>query len=309
MSATNDVKPATASHASSHPPGRIDGRELAAKRYAEIRNEILSLGRARPPGLAVIQVGNNPASASYIRQKQKSAETCGVHFQHVHLPSDISKADLEKSIRTVCADSRIDGAILQLPLDSPTLQGADLVEHFLSCIPPEKDADGLLTQNLGRLFAGLSSPDQWTSPLPATAFGVLMILKQAGVKISGAEAVVVGKSRLVGLPTATLLTNLGATVTICHSRTADLTRHTREAQILVVAAGRKHLVGAFQVREGAVVVDVGIHSDGDKKLTGDVNPEAFLRASKYTPVPGGVGPMTVAGLLENTFRLWKARPN
>jgi methylenetetrahydrofolate dehydrogenase (NADP+)/methenyltetrahydrofolate cyclohydrolase len=289
----------------------LSGREIAERLYENIRAEVARASGRRPPGLAVIQVGNNPASAAYIRQKERSAVGCGFRFEHLHLPAAVSKQELEQAIDKTAADPGLDGLILQLPLDS---KGATDLNAFtgelLERIPPQKDADGLHTLNLGRLFAGESSSTRWTSPLPATAFGVMKILELSKIPVVGKRAVVVGRSRLVGMPVATLLSQEGATVTICHSKTADLGHHTRDAEILVVAAGRKHLIRPEHLSPGTVVIDVGIHDDGlseagKSKLTGDVHPEARAKASAYTPVPGGVGPMTVAGLLENAFLLYQ----
>lgn len=286
---------------------KLDGREIAEQLYARIRTEVASKSGARPPGLAVIQVGDNPASAAYIRQKQRAAEGCGFLFRHIHLPKTCSRVDLERAIDETAADPAIDGMILQLPLDSTTLN--EHTNELLERIPPSKDADGLHTLNLGKLLAGESRADKWTAPLPATALGVMKILELSQISVVGRRAVVVGRSRLVGLPTTTLLGHAGATVTVCHSKTVDLAHHTRDAEILVVAAGRKRLIKAEHVTEGVIIIDVGIHDDGvapsgGPKLTGDVDASAYTKASAYTPVPGGVGPMTVAGLLENTFQLY-----
>ncbi len=291
---------------------KLDGRQLASKLYEKIRGEVAAHG-GRRPGLTVVQVGENPASSSYIRQKQNAAESCGFRFEHVQLPRELSFEELKRVLTQRCADPAVDGLILQLPLDSTTITDPKATEELLALIPPAKDADGLHTENLGRLLAGESLPERWTSPLPATALGVMRILEEGGVELVGKRAVVVGKSRLVGLPTATLLAHAGATVTVCHSKTKDLARHTREAEVLVAAAGRRHLITPDHVAAGAVVVDVGIHelprksADAKRQLTGDVDPAAFAKASLYTPVPGGVGPMTVAGLLENVFRLYRKR--
>jgi len=288
-------------------PLRLDGREIAERLYAKIREEVARQPGRRAPGLAVIQVGDNPASAAYIRQKERAATGCGFHFRHVHLPKGCTRAELEKAIDQTSADAAIDGLILQLPLDSDSLN--EHTSELLERIPPAKDADGLHTVNLGKLLAGESRADHWTAPLPATALGVMKILEYSQIPVSGRRAVVVGRSRLVGLPASTLLVHAGATVTVCHSKTKDLGHHTRDAEILVVAAGRKHLIQAEHVGKNCVIIDVGIHDDGvtakgTPKLTGDVDSSAQEKSKAFTPVPGGVGPMTVAGLLENTFQLF-----
>ncbi len=283
----------------------MSGREAGPAQLKKIQSQLYPIAPKRPPCLVVIQVGNNPASASYIRQKKKTAEDFGLRFIHAHLSSDSTEAQIAVAIQMHAVDSGVDGIILQLPLDTTIPTEAEAVNRLLIKIPPEKDADGLHAENLGRLFSAESTAKNWQSPLPATALGVYRLLEHYKIPLVGKDIVVVGKSRLVGMPAAGILLHAGATVTICHSKTLRLEEKTRNADIVVAAAGRMHLIGPSHLREGAVVVDVGIHQKPDGKLTGDVDPAAFAKCSAYSPVPGGVGPMTVAMLIENTMRLHK----
>lgn len=283
--------------------GREAGQDLLSRIGAKV-SDLVARGE-RPPHLVVVQVGNHPASGPYIRQKEKAAIGCGFRFTHAHLSAKSPADELRRQILAQVRDPEVDGVILQLPLDSETVKGAREADELLHLIPPEKDADGLHPLNQGFLFTNESSATDAISkhPLPATALGSVRLLQHYGLEVSGKRVVVVGKSRLVGAPVASLLLNMGATVTICHRKTKDLAFHTRQAEILVVCAGRQHLVTADHVSPGVVIVDVGIHVQADGKLTGDVHPDARALASAYSPVPGGVGPMTVAGLIENTLNL------
>jgi methylenetetrahydrofolate dehydrogenase (NADP+)/methenyltetrahydrofolate cyclohydrolase len=285
----------------------LSGREAGAELLARVRgrvDELRAQGK-RPPGLVVVQVGADPASSTYIRQKEKAALGCGFVFRHAHLSREDDFETLHRRISQEASDPAIDGIIIQLPMDSAKVRDPERIRKLLALVPPEKDADGLDTLNQGRLFAGESTATgpHTIYPIPATALGVVRLLQHFGVPVEGRECVVVGRSRLVGAPVGALLLSLGATVTTCHSRTRDLAAHTRRAELLVVCAGKRHLITPDHVRPGAVIVDVGMHVKDDGKLTGDVHPDAFTRASAYSPVPGGVGPMTVAGLMENTLNL------
>lgn len=285
----------------------LSGREASAALLNTLTlrvNEMQAL-QERAPKLVVIQVGDNPSSGAYIRQKQKAALQCGYGYEHIRLPRNASFAEVHAQIDTIGRHPLVDGMILQLPLDTDNI-APDQVDLLVHAIPPEKDADGLHPLNQGYLFSGASSAQENSisaHPIPATALGVVRLLQHNKISLSGAEVVVVGRSRLVGAPVAALLMNLGATVTICHSKTRNLAAHTRRAEILVVAAGKKHLIRSEHVAPGAIVIDVGIHVDDDGKLTGDVHPSVHTLAGAYSPVPGGVGPMTVAGLMENTLLL------
>jgi methylenetetrahydrofolate dehydrogenase (NADP+)/methenyltetrahydrofolate cyclohydrolase len=194
--------------------------------------------------------------------------------------------------------------MLQLPLDTQSEISARDVQSLLEAISPHKDADGLHASNLGKLFVAESTHQHWHSPLPATALGIMRLLEHYKIDCKGRDVCVIGKSRLVGLPTATLLTHAGATVTVCHRGTRDLPAKIRQASLVIAAAGAKHLVKGDDVSAGSVLIDVGIHVDEDGKLSGDIHPNAQAKASAFSPVPGGVGPMTVACLIENTVRLF-----
>jgi methylenetetrahydrofolate dehydrogenase (NADP+)/methenyltetrahydrofolate cyclohydrolase len=273
----------------------LDGRRLAAEIEQRLAAAIASGRQAvgRAPGLAVLRVGDDPASGVYVANKEKACARVGIGSHGAHLPADTPAEEVLAVIRRLNADPVVDGILLQLPLPQGLAEGP-----LLAAIDPDKDADGLHTLNLGRLLKGESGPRSCT---PA---GVMALLRQAGVPIAGAGAVVVGRSILVGKPMALMLQAADATVTMAHSRTRQLAEVTRRADLLVVAAGRPRLIGAGHVRPGAVVVDVGIHRL-DGKLCGDVDYEAVEPiAAAITPVPGGVGPMTVAMLLVNTVLAW-----
>ena len=278
---------------------RLDGKRLA--REVEDRLKVLvdssSAAAGRPPGLAVLRVGDDPASAVYVANKEKACARIGVASFGAHLGAETSQADVQAAIEDLNADTRVDGILLQLPLPSGLDEGP-----LLQAIDPAKDADGLHTLNLGRLLKGESGPRSCT---PA---GVMAMLRSQGIDPSGKRAVVVGRSILVGQPMALMLQAANATVTVVHSRTTDLAAHTREAEIVVVAAGRPGMIGAEHIRPGAAVVDVGIHRKPEGGLCGDVRAdEVDPVAAALSPVPGGVGPMTVTMLLVNTVVAWCRR--
>ena len=280
---------------------RLDGKVLA--RDVEHRLQTLierCLTEAgRPPGLAVLRVGDDPASAVYVANKEKACARIGVASFGDHLPGDTPPAQVLQTIERLNANPAVDGILLQLPLPAGLDEGP-----LLMAIDPEKDADGLHTLNLGRLLKGEPGPRSCT---PA---GVMAMLRSNGIDPAGKRAVVIGRSILVGQPMALMLQAANATVTIAHSRTADLAAHTREADILVVAAGRPEFIGAEHVRPGAAVVDVGIHRKPEGGLCGDVRAaEVESIAAALSPVPGGVGPMTVTMLLVNTVVAWCRRHN
>ena len=278
---------------------RLDGKVLAKAvehRLSAVIKEHQS-GIGRPPGLAVLRVGDDPASAVYVANKEKACARIGVASFGAHLAAETAADAVLGSIRALNADPRVDGILLQLPLPD----GLD-ERPLLEAIDPEKDADGLHTLNLGRLLKGESGPRSCT---PA---GVMAMLRSNGIDPAGKRAVVIGRSILVGQPMALMLQAANATVTVAHSRTVDLAAHTREAEILVVAAGRPGMVGAEHVRAGAAVVDVGIHRRPEGGLCGDVvAAEVEPIAAALSPVPGGVGPMTVTMLLVNTVVAWCRR--
>ena len=278
---------------------RLDGKRLA--REVEDRLKVLvessSAAAGRPPGLAVLRVGDDPASAVYVANKEKACGRIGVASFGAHLAAETPQAEVLAVIEDLNADTRVDGILLQLPLPSGLDEGP-----LLQAIDPAKDADGLHTLNLGRLLKGESGPRSCT---PA---GVMAMLKSQGIDPAGKRAVVVGRSILVGQPMALMLQAANATVTIAHSRTTDLAAHTLEAEIVVVAAGRPGMIGAEHIRPGAAVVDVGIHRKPEGGLCGDVRAdEVDPIAAALSPVPGGVGPMTVTMLLVNTVVAWCRR--
>ena len=265
----------------------IDGKALGAKVRDEVAAEVAELGGV---GLATVLVGDDPASHVYINLKQKAAEAAGMQARDLKLPADTSQEDLLATIAELNADDEVDGLLVQLPL--PEHLDEDAV---IEAIAPEKDIDGIHPFNAGRLYLGRSGL------VPATPLGIMRILDEYEIPLEGARAVVVGRSAIVGKPIAHLLLQRNATVTICHSRTRDLARHTLDADVLVAAVGRMHLIDAGMVKSGAAVIDVGIHRT-DEGLFGDVDPDAAERAAYITPVPGGVGPLTIAMLMANTVK-------
>jgi methylenetetrahydrofolate dehydrogenase (NADP+)/methenyltetrahydrofolate cyclohydrolase len=274
----------------------LDGKTLAKKIHSELHNWILDLKpqKGRSPGLAVLMVGDDPASAVYVRNKEKACEKIGITSFGRHFPTETSQETLEAAIKDLNQDPNVDGILVQLPLP-PHLDAVKL----LLTIDPDKDADGLHPVNLGRLVRG---EDGLRS---CTPFGVMRLLEEYKIEIEGKHAVIVGRSILVGKPQALMLLEKNATVTIAHSRTPNLAEITRQADILVAAVGRPKMVKADMVKQGAVVIDVGINRLEDEAgkgyLVGDVDYEEILPIASYiTPVPGGVGPMTVALLLYNT---------
>lgn len=274
----------------------LDGKALAQKIQAQLQETIERLQPTigRPPGLAVLMVGDNPASAAYVRNKEKACGKVGITSLGKHFPTETSQAELEEAIAALNQDDRVDGILVQLPLP----KHLDAVAA-LEKIHPDKDADGLHPINLGRLVRSQSGLRSCT---PA---GVMELLKEYQIPLSGKKAVVVGRSILVGKPLALMLLDANATVTIAHSRTQDLTEVCRQADILIAAVGKPDLIGAEMVKPGAAVIDVGINrvetAEGKSRLVGDVNFDEVAGVAKYiTPVPGGVGPMTVAMLLQNT---------
>lgn len=277
----------------------LSGKEVAAKVLAEVKAGVAAL-RAKTtvqPGLAVVLVGDDPASQIYVRNKKRAADEVGIATRDFLFPGGCSQAELLETIRTINADPTLHGILLQLPLP----KGMD-EDQAVAAIAPEKDADGLHPMSLGNLLGGKPSA------VPCTPAGCIEILDHYGIAIEGAEAVVVGRSRLVGKPLAQLLLARNATVTMCHTRTRDLAAHCRRADILCVAAGRPRFITGDMIKEGAVVIDVGVNRLDTGKLAGDVDfDSAATRARAITPVPGGVGPMTVAMLLVNTVQAAEAQ--
>jgi methylenetetrahydrofolate dehydrogenase (NADP+) / methenyltetrahydrofolate cyclohydrolase len=280
-------------------PGQIiDGKAIAARLRAEVADSARELrGRGVAPTLAVVLVGDDPASAVYVRNKTKAAREAQVDVRDHALPASATQAELAALVDQLNRDPGVDGILVQLPL--PAHLDADPV---IRAIDPAKDVDGLHPLNLGLLAQGRPAF------APCTPKGCMRLLREAGVELAGARAVVIGRSVLVGRPMALLLANANATVTMCHSRTRDLAGEVRGADVVVAAVGRPALVAGDWIREGAVVLDVGINRTADGKLVGDVDfPGAAARARAITPVPGGVGPMTIACLLENTIEAARRR--
>ena len=274
---------------------KLDGAALAAKIKMQIREEAAAL--PRPPMLAVVLAGEDPASQIYVRGKERDCAECGVHTRTHRLPAEVSQGDLLALVEQLNQDEAVDGILVQLPLP----EGLD-PRPVLHAIAPEKDVDGFHPLNAGLLALGEPGFQ------PCTPAGVLALLDAYDIPIRGRRCVVLGRSHLVGRPLAQLLTARDGTVTLCHSRTEDLPALTRQADILVSAAGRAGLVTAGMVKPGAAVVDVAMNRRADGKLTGDVDfPAVEPVAGFLTPVPGGVGPMTRACLLKNVLRASRLR--
>ncbi len=279
----------------------IDGKQVAAEIRAEFKAEVAKLKeQGIVPGLGVILVGEDPASQSYVRAKERACEELGIYSDDNRLPADTTQQDLIALVNQMNNDPKINGILVQLPLP----KGLNEAEVLLA-IAPEKDVDGFHPMNVGRMMIGEKAF------LPCTPHGVIQLLLRSGVTIEGAKVVIVGRSNIVGKPLANMLIQKNdkgnATVTVCHTRTKDLAWHTRQADIVIAAAGRPNTITADMVKDGVVVIDVGVNrvEDATKKkgyrLVGDVDFEAVKeKASLITPVPGGVGPMTITMLLYNT---------
>jgi len=270
----------------------MDGRALAERIRAQVAEDVRALGEV---GLTTVLVGDDPASDIYIRLKQKAAAEAGIRADDLRLPAAIGEDALLGKVAELNADAAVDALLVQLPLPD----GIDEAK-VIRAVDPVKDVDGFHPVNAGELLLGRPGL------VPATARGVMALLAEYRVELDGARAVVIGRSAIVGKPTAQLLEQANATVTICHSHTRDLARHTLDADVLVVAAGRAGIVAPDMVKTGAAVVDVGINRT-DAGVVGDVDPGVAGVAACYTPVPGGVGPMTIACLLENAVRCARRR--
>ena len=271
----------------------MDGKALAARIRAEVAAEVAAF--PRPIGLATVLVGDDPASDVYIRMKHKATLEVGIEARDLRLPETTSEEELLELVRELNADDAIDGILVQLPLPGQIDEGT-----VIRAVDPVKDVDGFHPVNAGLLLAG--TPGH----VPGTPLGVLALLDEYGVELQGAEAVVIGRSDIVGKPAALLLLHRHATVTICHSRTRDLAAEIARADVLVAAVGVPGIVTPEMVKPGAAVVDVGINRT-EAGLVGDVDPAVMERAGLLTPVPGGVGPMTIAMLLRSTVRAAKYR--
>lgn len=269
----------------------LDGKLMSDELRARIAERVAALkAKGVTPGLAVILVGEDPASQIYVRNKEKGCEQVGMHSVAIRLPAETTQEELENHIRALNADAAIHGILVQLPLPKHLDEAA-----ALAVIVPEKDVDGFHVQNAGKLLNGLNGV------VACTPKGAMEMIRRTGVDLSGKEAVVVGRSNIVGKPMAMLLLQANCTVTMCHSRTADLAAHTRRADVLVAAVGKAKFITADMVKPGAIVIDVGINRNAEGKVVGDVDFDAVKEiASWITPVPGGVGRMTITMLLENT---------
>lgn len=269
----------------------LDGKAISEELRVQIAQRVSALKeRGITPGLAVILVGEDPASQIYVRNKEKGCEQVGMHSVTIRLPAETTQAALEEHIRALNGDASIHGILVQLPLPAHLDEAAALV-----AIAPEKDVDGFHMTNAGRLLSGLPGV------VPCTPQGAMEMLRRTGADLTGKEAVVVGRSNIVGKPMAMLLLQENCTVTLCHSHTADLAAHTRRADVLVAAVGRAGFITADMVKPGAIVLDVGINRLENGRVVGDVDFEGVKEvASWLTPVPGGVGRMTITMLLKNT---------
>ncbi|HLO25256.1 MAG TPA: bifunctional methylenetetrahydrofolate dehydrogenase/methenyltetrahydrofolate cyclohydrolase FolD [Geobacteraceae bacterium] len=269
----------------------IDGKAIAAKIRGEIASEVKKLeAKGIKPGLAVVLVGEDPASKVYVSMKEKACQDVGIFSDEYKLHAETTEADLLALIDRLNSDARIHGILVQLPLP-----GQIDTEKVLERISPHKDVDGFHPYNVGRLVVG--------KPLfrPCTPYGVMVMLKESGIDLAGKEVVVVGRSNIVGKPVAFMCLQQNATVTLCHSKTRDLPARVGMADVVIAAVGQPEMIKGEWIKEGAVVIDVGVNRVGDKKLVGDVEfAAAGKRASAITPVPGGVGPMTITMLLYNT---------
>ena len=269
----------------------IDGKAISRKVKEELKAEVEQLSELGiVPGLAVVIVGTDPASRVYVNNKKKACDEVGIYSEEHALPEETTQEELLQLVKELNVRPDIDGILVQLPLPAHLDDKA-----VIEAISPEKDVDAFHVENVGRIMLGDYKF------LPCTPAGVMELIKETGIEVSGKECVVVGRSNIVGKPMAMLLLHQNGTVTVCHSRTKDLKEVTRRADILVVAIGKAKFITADMVKEGAVVIDVGMDRDENGKLCGDVDFESVKEVAGYiTPVPGGVGPMTIAMLLKNT---------
>ena len=277
----------------------IDGKQIAQQEKEAIREQVTALAKqyGRKPCLDVIIVGENPASLSYVRSKIKATEYCGFEGELIQLPENVSEEELLRVIRERNENEAVDGILVQLPLPKHINE-----QRVIEAIAPEKDVDGFHPTNVAKLWLNQKCI------VPCTPLGIMALLEKSNTVLEGRHAVVVGRSNIVGKPVAKLLLDKQCTVTIAHSRTADLAAVCREADILVVAVGRPQMITGEMVKPGATVIDVGINRTADGKLVGDVDYESVAPvAGAITPVPGGVGPMTIAMLMYNTLQCFNRR--
>lgn len=279
----------------------IDGKGFSKKVQQQVKEEHEQLKHktGKTAGLAVIIVGDNPASQVYVRNKTKACENVGFYSETIELPASISEDELVKEVQKLNENEKIDGILVQLPLPNHINE-----MKVINTISPEKDVDGFHSLNVGKMMLGDD-----TGFLPCTPYGIMQLLEEYKVDVVGKDVVIVGRSNIVGKPMALILIEKGATVKVCNSKTKDLSDKIQRADIVIVAAGVPKLVKAKDVKEGAIVIDVGINRV-DGKLCGDVDyDEVIEKASLITPVPGGVGPMTIASLITNTLKAYKKKLN
>lgn len=271
----------------------IDGKEIAQAVRKEIAEGVKKLQANNiTPGLAVVLVGDNQASRTYVTNKQKACKELGMHSILIEYPASLPQHQLVEKIQELNADDTIHGILVQLPLPEHIDE-----KEIIEAISPEKDVDGFHPINIGRMMTGQDAF------LPCTPYGILEMLHYIGSDLEGKHVVVVGRSNIVGKPAGQLFLNENATVTYCHSRTKDLPSYTRQADIIVVAVGRRNMITAEHVKQGAIVIDVGMNRDDEGKLCGDVSFQEVKEIASYiTPVPGGVGPMTITMLMKNTLK-------
>ncbi|MFT9597886.1 bifunctional methylenetetrahydrofolate dehydrogenase/methenyltetrahydrofolate cyclohydrolase FolD [Mesobacillus sp.] len=278
----------------------IDGKEIAKKKKLEVADQVKELkNQGVTPGLAVILVGDNQASRTYVNSKQKTARELGMHNVLIEYPVSITEQELLGKIYELNGDEEIHGILVQLPLPDHINE-----KNLIEAISPEKDVDGFHPINIGRMMTGQDAF------LPCTPYGVMVMMKEIGIDLAGKHVVVVGRSNIVGKPAGQLFLNENATVTYCHSRTKDLKEHTKQADVVIAAVGKAGLITADHIKPGAVIIDVGMNRDDHGKLCGDVAyVEVKEKAGYITPVPGGVGPMTIAMLMYNTLKSAKNHMN
>ncbi|WP_340371701.1 bifunctional methylenetetrahydrofolate dehydrogenase/methenyltetrahydrofolate cyclohydrolase FolD [Peribacillus sp. FSL E2-0218] len=271
----------------------INGKEIAEAVRQEISKEVQHLReKDMVPGLAVILVGDNQASQTYVRNKQKACEDVGMHSVLIKKPADLSQEELMQSINELNQDESIHGILVQLPLPGHISEKA-----IIEAISPEKDVDGFHPINIGRMMTGQDAF------LPCTPYGIMVMLEHIGYELEGKHVVIVGRSNIVGKPAGQLFLNANATVTYCHSKTKDLAYFTKQADVVVAAVGKRDTITSDHIKEGAVVIDVGMNRNDEGKLCGDVAfEEVKNKASYITPVPKGVGPMTITMLMKNTVK-------
>lgn len=276
----------------------IKGLEVAKQLRQDMKKEVTQLNKRNiKPKLTVILIGDDPASHSYVNGKEKASNEIGIESEIIRLDNDITETALLHKIAILNEDESVDGILVQLPLPQQINE-----QNIIEAISPDKDVDGFHPINIGRMMVGQDTF------LPCTPNGILTLLQSKEIKIGGANAVIIGRSNIVGKPMGQLLLNENATVTYCHSRTKDLKTYTKNADILIVAIGKEHAINASYVKDGAAVIDVGVNRTSEGKLTGDVDFEAVKEVASFiTPVPRGVGPMTITMLLQNTIKSAKRR--